>query len=84
MFKEPYSVWGKLWLAIMIIVFTTRMPIKTTLVNYYMYFEGFWYMFITAFSFIYLAYVLFQRKGVDEMNYLYVMMFSFRFCLPWQ
>lgn len=76
MFKEPYSVWGKLWLAIMIIVFTTRMPIKTTLVNYYMYFEGFWYMFITAFSFIYLAYVLFQRKGVDEMNYLYVMMFS--------
>lgn len=76
MFKEPNSVWGKLWILIAIILFTTRMLTKTTLVDYYMYFEGFWYMFITAFSLVYLLYVLLDRKAVDEMNYLYIMMFS--------
>lgn len=73
-YKEPNSVWGKLWLLIAIILFTTRMLTKTTLVDYYMYFEAFWYMFITVFSFIYLIWVLLIRKAVDEMNYLYVMM----------
>lgn len=75
-FKEPNSVWGKLWLLIAIILFTTRMLTKTTLVDYYMYFEAFWYMFITVFSLIYLLYVIFIVKAVDEMNYLYIMMFS--------
>ena len=76
MYKEPNSVWGKLWILIAIILFTTRMLTKTTLVDYYMYFEGFWYMFITAFSLVYLLYVLLDRKAVDEMNYLFIMMFS--------
>ncbi|MFN3939870.1 MAG: hypothetical protein ACK4IY_04745 [Chitinophagales bacterium] len=75
-FKEPNSVWGKLWLLIAIILFTTRMLTKTTLVDYYMYFEAFWYMFITVFSFVYLFWVLLVRKAVDEMNYLYVLMLS--------
>lgn len=74
MYKEPNSVWGKLWILIFIILFTTRILTKTTLTDYYTYVEGFWYMFIIMFSFVYLFYVLLVRKTLDEMNYLYIMM----------
>lgn len=75
-FKEPHTVWGKTWLLVMIILFTTRLLTRTTLVDYYMIFEGFWYMFIFAFSIVYLLYVLLDRYSVDEMNYYYVLMFT--------
>ncbi|HET8963308.1 MAG TPA: hypothetical protein VFM99_05390 [Chitinophagales bacterium] len=75
MYKEPNSVWGKLWILIFIILFTTRILTKSTLTDYYTYVEVFWYIFITMFSFVYLFYVLLIRKSLDEMNYLYVMMF---------
>lgn len=75
-FKEPHTVWGKTWMLVMIILFTTRLLTRTTLVDYYMIFEGFWYMFIFAFSIVYLLYVLLIRYSVDEMNYYYVLIFS--------
>ncbi|MBK7108723.1 MAG: hypothetical protein KA954_01755 [Chitinophagales bacterium] len=75
-YKEPNSVWGKLWILIFIILFTTRLLTKTTLTDYYTYAEVFWYFFITIFSFIYLFYVILIRKTLDEMNYLYVMMLT--------
>ncbi len=76
MYKEPNSVWGKQWILIFIILFTTRLLTKTTLTDYYMIFEVFWYMFITVFSFMYLFHVLLIQKKLDEMNYLYVMMLT--------
>ncbi|KRP10126.1 MAG: hypothetical protein ABR94_06340 [Sphingobacteriales bacterium BACL12 MAG-120802-bin5] len=75
-FKEPHTVWGKTWMLVMIILFTTRLLTRTTLVDYYMIFEGFWYMFIFAFSIVYLLYVLLDRYSVDEMNYYYVLMLT--------
>jgi len=74
MYKEPNSVWGKTWILILVILFTTRLLTRTTLVDYYMVFEGFWYMFIAAFSIVYLLSVLLQKYVVDEMNYYYVLM----------
>ncbi len=73
-YKEPNSVWGKTWILILVILFTTRLLTRTTLVDYYTIFEGFWYMFITAFSMVYLLSVLLQHYVVDEMNYYYVLM----------
>lgn len=75
-YKEPNSVWGKTWILILVILFTTRLLTRTTLVEYYTIFEGFWYMFISAFSMVYLLSVLLQRYVVDEMNYYYVLMLT--------
>lgn len=75
-YKEPNSVWAKMWILIAIILFTTRLLIKTTLIVYYEYFEAFWNIFIACFSMAYLFYVLLNRKVIDEMNYLYVLMLT--------
>jgi hypothetical protein len=68
-FKEPNSVFGKILIVVAVVLFTTRMLTRTPLVNYYMFFEAFWYMFITAFTFVYAFYIILVRRRIDEIHY---------------
>ncbi len=72
-YKEPMSVWGKTWILVIFILFTTRILTRTPLVDYYMPFEILWYTFIISFTFIYGFYVFLIRKAVDEIHYYYVL-----------
>ncbi len=69
MFKEPNSVWGKTWILVIFILFTTRILTRTPLVDYYTPFELLWYFFIISFTFIYVSYVFLIRKTIDEIQY---------------
>ncbi|MFN0275511.1 MAG: hypothetical protein ACKVPJ_07190 [Chitinophagales bacterium] len=62
-------------IVVLIILFTSRMPTRTPMVTYYMFFEAFWYMFITTFTFVYTIYVIIVRKKADELNYYIWLMF---------
>ncbi len=73
MFKEPISVWGKTWILIIFILFTTRILTRTPLVDYYTPFEILWYLFIISFTFVYALYIFLVRRTVDEIHYYYVM-----------
>ncbi|MEZ5014531.1 MAG: hypothetical protein R2794_09590 [Chitinophagales bacterium] len=72
-FKEPNSVWGKTWMLIIFILFTTRILTRTPLVDYYMPFEILWYLFIISFTFVYALYVFLLRKKIDEIHYYYLL-----------
>lgn len=72
-YKEPMSVWGKTWILVIFILFTTRILTRTPLVDYYMPFEILWYIFIISFTFVYAFYVFLIRKAIDEIHYYYVL-----------
>ena len=72
-YKEPMSVWGKTWILVVFILFTTRILTRTPLVDYYMPFEILWYTFIISFTFVYAFYVFLIRKAIDEIHYYYVL-----------
>lgn len=73
MYKEPYSIFGKTFLLVIIILFTTRILTRTPLFAYYLPFETLWYLFITAFTFVYAMNQLLIRKRIDEIHYLFVL-----------
>lgn len=72
-YKEPMSVWGKTWILVIFILFTTRILTRTPLVDYYMPFEILWYIFIISFTFVYGFYVFLIKKAIDEIHYYYVL-----------
>ena len=64
---------------IAIVLFSTRLLTRTVLVNYYLPFEAFWYMFISVFTIFYACYVLLVQKRVQEIHFYFVLIFFLPF-----